>query len=175
MQRSLGSLGFAPITAEAAQLQLQRIAAEAERAASEAAAAAVARRVEEMSVVKPLVLQWCIDSWSALGVEKGRAYVKMGWHSCCLSLFNVFDGAKRAQVVEAARGEIEAAAFIPAEQEQEAEDEPSEDEEDEDKDELDALKERQYGSRKSERKRAAPKNFGFLINSQQIALSEDSS
>jgi hypothetical protein len=130
----------------------------------------------KMSVVKPLVLQWCIDSWSALGVEKGRAYVKMGWHSCCLSLFNVFDGAKRAQVVEeAARGEIEAAAFIPAEQELEAEGEPSEDEEDEDKDELDVLKERQYGSRKSERKRAAPKNFGFLINTQQIALSEDSS
>ena len=109
-------------------------------------------------------------------MEKGRAYVKMGWHSCCVSLFNVLDPIKRAQAVEeAARGEIEAAAFIPAEEEQEAEDEPSEDEEDEDKDELDVMKQRQYGSRKSDRKRAAPKNFGFQINSQQIALSEDSS
>ena len=44
MQRSLG---FSPITAEAAQLQVQRIAAEAERAVSEAAAAAEARRADE--------------------------------------------------------------------------------------------------------------------------------
>lgn len=130
----------------------------------------------KMSVIKPLILQWCIDSWSALGVEKGRAYAKMGWHSCCVSLFNVYDAAKRVQVVEeAARGEIEAAAFIPAEEEQDADDEPSDDEEDEEKDELDVMKERQYGSRKSDRKRAAPKNFGFQICSQQIALSEDSS
>ncbi len=130
----------------------------------------------KMSVIKPLILQWCIDSWGALCVEKGRAYVKMGWHSCCVSLFNVLDATKRAQAVEeAARGEIEAAAFIPAEEEQEPEDEPSDDEEDEEKDELEVMKERQYGSRKSERKRAAPKNFGYQISSQQIALSEDSS
>jgi hypothetical protein len=130
----------------------------------------------KMSVVKPLILQWCIDSWSALGVEKGRAYVKMGWHTCCVSLFNVLDAAKRAQAVEeSARGEIEAA-FIPVEEEEhEAEDKPSEDEEDDDKDELDVMKERQYGSRKSDRKRAAPKSFGYQIGSQQIALSEDSS
>lgn len=132
----------------------------------------------KMSVVKPLILQWCIDSWSALGVEKGRPFVKMGWHTCCVSLFDVLDPAKRVQAVEeSARGEIEAAAFIPAEEEQEveAEDELTDDEEDEEKDELDVMKERQYGSRKSDRKRAAPKNFGFQISSQQIALSEDSS
>jgi hypothetical protein len=55
----------------------------------------------------------------------------------------------------------------------------TDDEEDEDKesesDELDVMKERQYGSRKSDRKRAAPKNFGYQISSQQIELSEDSS
>lgn len=132
----------------------------------------------KMSVVKPLILQWCVDSWSALNQEKGRSYVKMGWHTCCVSLFDVLDATKRTQAVEeSARGEIEAAAFIPAEEEQETTDNESSDvdEEDEEKDELDVMKERQYGSRKSDRKRAAPKNFGFQISSQQIALSEDSS
>jgi hypothetical protein len=41
------SLGFSRITAEAAQLQVHRIAAEAELAASEAAAAAETRRADE--------------------------------------------------------------------------------------------------------------------------------
>jgi len=131
----------------------------------------------KMSVIKPLILQWCIDSWSALGVEKGRNFVKTGWHTCCVSLFNVHDAAKRVQAVEeAARGEIEATAFIPTEEEMETEEQPSDDdEEDEEKDELDVMKERQYGSRKSERKRAAPENFGYQLSSQHIALSEDSS
>jgi hypothetical protein len=131
----------------------------------------------KMSVIKPLILQWCVDSWCALSQEKGRNYVKMGWHTCCVSLFNVFDAAKRAQTVEeAARGEIEAAAFIPAEEEVDSvSDSEPDDEDDEDKDELDVLKERQYGSRKSDRKRVAPSNFGYQINTQQIAMSEDSS
>lgn len=129
----------------------------------------------KMSVIKPMVLQWCIDSWSALSQGKGRDYVKMGWHTCCVSLFNVFDVNKRIQVVaEDARDEFEAATFIPAETEQDAEEESSGDEEDEEKDELDVMKERQYGSRKSERKRAAPSFFGYQISSQQIAMSEDS-
>jgi hypothetical protein len=132
----------------------------------------------KMSVIKPLAQQWCIDSWTALSQEKGRGYVKMGWHTCCVSLFNVLDASKRAQAVEeSARGEIEAAAFIPVEEEQdsEADNDSSDDEDDEDKDELDVMKERQYGSRKSDRKRAAQKNFGYQISSQHIALSEDSS
>lgn len=130
----------------------------------------------KMSVIKPLILQWCTDSWSTLSQEKGRNFVKMGWHTCCVSMFNVFDAAKRSQAVEeAARGEFEAAAFIPAEEEQQADDVASSDDEDEEKDELDVMKERQYGSRRSDRKRAAPKNFGYQVNSQQIALSEDSS
>src|ERR1700731_1312560 len=94
---------------------------------------------------------------------------------CCVSLFNVLDAELRRQAVdEAARGEIEAAGFVPEEKEEESESEESEHEEDEDKDELDVMKERQYGNRKSERKREAP-NFGYQISSSQVALSGDSS
>ena len=132
----------------------------------------------KMSVIKPLVLQWCIESWNSLSQEKGRGYVKMGWHTCCLSLFNVLDVTKRAQAVEeAARGEIDAAAYIPEGEEEHADDDDSEhsnDEDDEEKDELDVMKERQYGSRRSERKRAASATFGYQLSSSQIAMSEDS-
>ena len=48
------------------------------------------------------------------------------------------------------------------------------DEEDEEKDELDIMKARQFGTRKSTRKRAAARKFGFLLNSQCIAMTEDS-
>jgi len=54
----------------------------------------------KMSSIKPLILQWCIESWSKM---KDRPdYIKMGWHSCCVSLFDVHDQAKRIAVVEAA-------------------------------------------------------------------------
>ena len=36
------------------------------------------------------------------------------------------------------------------------------------------MKERQFGSRRSTRVRAAAQKFGFQLNSQQIALTEDS-
>jgi hypothetical protein len=50
----------------------------------------------------------------------------------------------------------------------------SEAEEDEEKDELDVMKERQYGSRKSARKRSQPAVSGYMLNSSQIHLTEDS-
>jgi hypothetical protein len=82
----------------------------------------------KMSSIKPLCLQWIMESWSRLADETEDAN----------------------------------------------EEESDTEEEDDDKDELDVMKERAYGTRKSERKRTAPIAFGFQINSQQIAMSEDS-
>ena len=45
---------------------------------------------------------------------------------------------------------------------------------DEDKDVLDVMKQRQYGNRKSTRKRTEPAAAGYMFNSSQIALTEDS-
>ena len=145
MQRSLG---FARITAEEVQLQLQRIAAEAERAASEAAAAAAARRHEE-------------ERAALLRPGPGRPKLERS--------------ANDALAVAAAAAAATGATAATADAEEpvqkrgkycnwfatpEAEDEEfSDDEENEDKHELDVMKERQYGSRKGDRKRAAPKNF----------------
>jgi hypothetical protein len=56
-----------------------------------------------------------------------------------------------------------------------AEESSSDDEsEDDEKDELDVMKTRVFGTRRSNRKRSAFASFGFQLNSQQIAMSEDS-
>jgi len=82
-------------------------------------------------------------------------------------------------VVEAAsRDEFVAKAFVPAGEEGQEDDyqaeEESDHEEDESKDELDIMKERQFGTRKSVRKRSQASAFGFQLNSSQIALTSDS-
>ena len=101
----------------------------------------------------------------------------MGWHTCCLSLFNVLDPIKRQQAVEEiARGELEAN-WVPgvAEVEDEsAQESDSDNEEDEVKDVLDILKERQFGARKSDRKRTQTSMSGYVVNSQQVAYRGDS-
>ena len=92
-------------------------------------------------------------------MKDGRDYIKMGWHSCCVSLFDVHDQAKRMAVVEAAsRDEFVAKAFVPEGEEgkdDEYDTEESDHEEDESKDELDIMKERQFGksARSSQRLR----------------------
>ena len=111
-------------------------------------------------------------------MKDGRDYIKMGWHSCCVSLFDVHDQVKRIAVVEAAsRDEFVAKAFVPEGEEGKEDDydtEESDHEEDEEKDELDVMKERQFGTRKSARKRAQASAFGFQLNSSQLALTSDS-
>ena len=126
----------------------------------------------KMSVIKPYILQWCIVSWKKMSA--GRDYIKSGWHTCCTSLFNVRDAAKRAQEVEAvARGEFEGT-HVPVKAEEEVESGSDGEDEDEEKDVLDVMKERQYGKRRSDRKRTQPSAAGYMLASSQIALSEDS-
>ena len=127
----------------------------------------------KMSCIKPLVLEWVLNSWNKL--KQGRQFIKVGWHTCCVSLFDVHDQVKRLQVVEeVAKDELDRA-LVPAESEKDGDqDSGSSEDEDEDKDVLDVMKVRQFGTRKGQRKRAAAKAFGFQINSQQVAMSEDS-
>ena len=134
----------------------------------------------KMSIIKPHILQWCIDSWKKM--EAGREFIKMGWHTCCTSMFDVHNVVKRTAVVEeVARGGLDAT-FVPVRggaQEELEEDaapvsEESDGESDDEKDVLDVMKERQYGHRRSTRKRNQPAISGYVLNSSQIALSEDS-
>jgi DNA segregation ATPase FtsK/SpoIIIE-like protein len=125
----------------------------------------------KMSSIKPLLLQWIVHTWRKM--KEGREYIKTGWHTCCVSLFDVYDPVKRAQVVEiVAKGELEAKGFVPEgkEEKEEENEEESEHEEDEEKDVLDVMKERQYGTRKSTRKRTQPTLHGYRLSSAQMSF-----
>jgi hypothetical protein len=146
----------------------------------------------KMGAIKPLVLEWCVTSWSKM--LAGRQYIKMGWHTCCTSLYNVWSPEKRVAVVEEVlRKEFEgdyvpprrkkanlkaplaaAAAAPELEDEEELEDryESEHCDSDEEADQLDIMKERQYGKR-SGRARKRPTPHGYQIDSSQIELSGD--
>ncbi len=65
-----------------------------------------------MATIKPLVLQWCIDSWTKM--KEGRDLIKFGWHECCVRLLDVHDEQKRKDaVMENGRGELQVRGFIP--------------------------------------------------------------
>jgi hypothetical protein len=84
-------------------------------------------------------------------MKLGRDYIKMGWHTCCISLFDVRDPVKRIQALESvAKGELDRC-LIPEGKESDDQDqneEPDEQEDEDEKDVLDIMKERQYGTAK---------------------------
>jgi len=124
----------------------------------------------KMGTIKPLVLQWCVESWSAL--KERKELIIDGWSKCCTSLFNVMDPMKRTEAVaEVARQELEQS-FVPAEEEELNDD--SDAEEEEEQEELDVSQERKFGERKSDRSRTQAATFGFQLDSSAIAWSEDS-
>ena len=127
----------------------------------------------KMGTLKPLVLQWCINSWKRM--QEGRDLIKFGWHMCCISLFDVMDTAKCVEAME----EIEKLDLqhVPSGVEanppsEEAAAEAEDDEEESKKDELDVMKERKYGTRRGLRKRPRVNKFGGGINPCQIDMAE---
>ena len=119
----------------------------------------------KMKLVKPLSLQWCLESWAR--IKEGRDLIKFGWHECCVRLYDVYDSDKRKKAVaEVARGDWGALEFVPPGMEPAL---PEGEESDGGhKDELDIMKERKFGERKSKRKRAQVKRFGGGVNPSQI-------
>jgi len=60
----------------------------------------------KMGVLKPRVLEWCVDSWNDL--EEEKELIIKGWSKCCTSLFNVHDPNKRIEAMAAAaRSELD--------------------------------------------------------------------
>lgn len=131
----------------------------------------------KMATIKPLALQWCIDSWTVL--KERRELITDAWQKCCVSLFNVMDPAKRVEAVAAvARKELEHT-LVPEEEDTRPQDAESEDDEDgdsddSDQDELDIAQPIQFGSRRGERHRTPAVVFGYQLNSSALAMTEDS-
>ena len=78
---------------------------------------------------------------------------------------------------QVARGEFEGV-FVPKKKKDDEElEDPtvsSDEESDDERDVLDVMKARQYGTRRGERKRSQTAVSGYMLNTSQIALSEDS-
>ena len=135
-----------------------------------------------MSIIKPLALQWCIDSWTVL--KERRELITDAWQRCCVSLYNVMDPAKRIEAVAAvARQELQHT-HVPDQDEEAKQNTDSEDNDDDDdsgddsnddnQDELDLTQPTQFGSRRGQRHRAPAATFGYQLDSSAIAMTEDS-
>lgn len=142
----------------------------------------------KMSLIKPLALQWCVESWVVL--KEQRDLITDAWRKCCVSLFNVMDPMKRIEAVAAvARQELEHT-HVPDGNEEQAPESSSEsedewesdcddnaDEESDEllkRDELDISQPREFGTRQSQRRPMQVATFGYQLDSSAIALTEDS-
>jgi len=127
-----------------------------------------------------------VDSWRKL--EPRMDLILWGWEKCCLSLYNVHDREKRiAAVTDVAANRLDNK-HVPEEEEIEADfnsdisDTDDDDDElldikstDDEKDELDVSIPIPDSTRKSTRKRKQATSSGYMVNSQQLAMSGDSS
>lgn len=124
----------------------------------------------KMATIKPLALQWCIESWKQL--KEQPELIVAGWYECCLSLFDVTDPSKRSKALVAVLEKKLEMTHLPDEDEQDAE-AVSDNEEDSEDDELDISKQRVFGKRGT-RARVPSQPFGYQIATSQIAMTDDS-
>jgi hypothetical protein len=136
----------------------------------------------KMAVIKPLVLQWCVDSWQEL--QQRKLLILQGWGRCCTQLYDVHSREKRiAALAAVAKRELDET-FVPDGEEQMGDEQldvgESEVEEpsssDDDRDELNVALPITQGSRRSTRARrqTLPAAGSYMIDSQAIAMTEDS-
>jgi hypothetical protein len=179
MQRFLTKL-----TAEQAEQQQQRIAAEATAAVAVRAAAVVMRpaaRGPGRPRLSAAVLAWTLAAWNYLASPAGKEMILKGWFKCVHAHFDVLDADQRKKAVTTAvKGELKAYDFVPAEEEPEKHGEDvwhsdSERELDEEDDDLDLTKPIVTGERKSKRARCdRQRQIGpYMLDSSRIELSDD--
>jgi DDE superfamily endonuclease len=125
-----------------------------------------------MSTIKPLALEWCIESYR--GMKERKQLVLDGWQQCCLKLFNVMDPEKRAEALVAVVSKKLDQTWVPIEEEQDKNDSSGEEESDDEEDELDVSKPSAFGERKSGRMRTQAIPHGYQLASSAILMTEDS-
>jgi hypothetical protein len=124
-----------------------------------------------MKTLKPLLLQWCVDSFEQL--QQNRALIAAGWQRCMSDLYDICDPSKRVEAMaQAARHELELQ-HIPSLEEEEKEEE-TEEETDSSGDELDLSRPLPEAERRSTRQRNTPQRSGYFINSEYVVMTEDS-
>jgi hypothetical protein len=124
-----------------------------------------------MTLIKPKVLEWALDSWKSLSVEK--LLIEKGWLICVLAHYDVTNEEQRLAAMRLAVRDPVAPDTVPEEMEEEVDDEGfcAEESDDEAKTEAVIMKERVYGERKSSRRAAPPARSGYMLNSSQLKFS----
>jgi hypothetical protein len=115
-----------------------------------------------MSALKPLVLQWCVESWK--GLQERKQLILDGWGQSCLNFFDITSEKRRREAVD-----LIALKRLDLEQLPEGT-EPdgcAESESDQDDDELDTSKPRQFG-KQTGRVRTQTKQFGYRLDPTHI-------
>jgi len=127
-----------------------------------------------LHVLKPLSVEWAVNSW--LKLKDRTDLIIKAWRRS----FNLVDPMdKEIQKTASERvmkGELMAYGMVPGEVEEiyDAQYYNCDTDSESDKDELDVMKRRVEGTRKSSRKRTAPRVFGYQINTTQIHLADGS-
>jgi hypothetical protein len=130
-----------------------------------------------MSVIKPLVLKWCFESWRSL--ENRPELIIKGWYKCMITILDPFNQEVQSKATEKSlRNQLEAYDFVFGDA---AEPEPDRayweiQSDSECDDELDVMKKRVEGSRKRNRDRKQTRPaFGdhLTIATDQIEISDE--
>ena len=124
----------------------------------------------KMSVIKPMVLDWCVGSWKDL--KERNDLIKQGWKKCCLDLYDVNCPQKRTDALAAVIEKKLEMSHLPDGEEQDAESAGEHDESDDD-DVLDIAKPRIFG-KQGTRNRTPALSFGYQIASSAVVMTEDS-
>jgi hypothetical protein len=122
-----------------------------------------------MKKLKPLVLEWCCQSWRDL--RERKQLILDGWDHTCVELFNVHSPQRRSEAVNAVALNRLDVAYVPEETESDGLNE-SDSDEDGDEDELDLTKPVQTG-KKTGRKCTQTQLFGYRIDSTAIEIDSE--
>ena len=120
-----------------------------------------------MSEIKPLVLQWCIESWK--GLQERKQLILDGWERCCLSLFDITKDQRRRDAVELIALNKLVMEELPEGTEADGYADSESDSEVAEQNELDLSKPRQFG-KQSQRVRTQAKQFGYMVDPTRIDI-----
>ena len=117
-----------------------------------------------MAALKPLVLQWCVDSWK--GLSERKQLILDGWEKSCLSLFNINSEKRRREAVELIALKTLDMEELPEGSEPDG---YAQSDSDSDADELDTSKPRQFG-KQGTRERTQAKLFGYMVDPTRVEI-----
>ena len=122
-----------------------------------------------MKVLKPLVLQWCVDSWN--GLRERKQLILDGWEQSCTKLFNINSEKRRRDAVELVALKTLELDVLPDGTEPDGYAEEADCEDDEGA-ELDITRARTFG-KQGERVRTQAKVFGFMLDPTRIEIDQE--